>query len=204
MGPAPQDATDPVGPDSWTSIDARCLNGEQQAIVWDETEVQMSQSQGSDQLGATLEDNPEDIEQWEQITWPAMVRPMTCASPPLSFATVQWDAADPGPDFCELETDGGLATELDPYATPLSLHQAEDVCAVQEIKEEEDGFDIKPLKVSQERTGSSPEVRTVCCGHAVLHLFGIVTESVVGYGFLCVNPFLQQPPGALSLLQPRV
>ncbi|XP_051268436.1 PH and SEC7 domain-containing protein 3 isoform X1 [Dicentrarchus labrax] len=150
--------------DSWSPIDHLHINGEQQAIVWGETEVQMNQADGTDQLSLSPKagrDTSEEAEQWEQIIWP--VHPMTCTSPLLSFATVQWDMPDP---TSPLMTDSSLANELDSGSvtrvgtTSPSLHQSQDVNAelfTPEAIEQEDGFDLQLLNSNLEWTGSGSE-----------------------------------------------
>ncbi|XP_073334128.1 uncharacterized protein [Pagrus major] len=165
--------------ESWTSIDHQFYNGEQEAIVWGETELQINQERETDEL---RRDTPEEAEQWEQIIWP--VRPMSCTSPPISFATVQWDMPDPTvqwdmpdptvqwdmPDptakASTLMTDSSVANELDSGSvttldtTSPSLHQSQGVDVnlfTQEVREEEDGFDSQFLNSDQERTGNCSE-----------------------------------------------
>lgn len=161
------DIADPVlqqlRQDPWTSIDPQSINGDQEALVWGETELQISQAYGPDQLSLSpkAEHKPlEEAEQWEQIIWP--VGPITCTSPPLSFATVQWDMPDPSTET----TDSSSANELDseavtnPDATSESLHQPEDINAElfnQEDREEEEEFDSQLLKSDIESTGNKSE-----------------------------------------------
>lgn len=154
--------------DSWTSIDHECINGEQQVDVWGKAGVQINQGHESGQLITSPKeerDTPEEAEQWEQIIW--LVRPMTCASPPLSFATVQWDMPDPTPETSSLMTDSSVATELGSDfmtnidTTSLLLHQFQGVDA-EEVREEEDGSDSQLLNSNLQWTGSDFEVCTVC------------------------------------------
>lgn len=156
--------------DSWTTVDRQYINGEQETIVWDETEIQINQSHGSDQLNLSPKagrESPEEAEQWEQIIWP--VRPMSCTSPPLSFATVQWDMPGPSEETPLLMTDSSLANELDSGGvksldvTSLSLHPSEDVNAelfMLEEREEQDGFHSQYLSSDVEWTGNRFEVCT--------------------------------------------
>lgn len=146
----------PPQQDSWISIDHQYINGEQQAIVWGETEVQINQAHGTDQLPFS-----EEPELWEQIIWP-----VTCTSPHLSFATVQWDMPDPSAGTSALMTDSGLANKLDSGsvtsldATSESLHQSQVVNAelfTLEDREEEDGFHSQCLSSNLEWTGSCSE-----------------------------------------------
>lgn len=158
--------------DSWTSIDHQYINGEQQAVVWGEMEVQINQAHGTDQLSLSPKaerETPEEAEQWEQIIWP--VRPMTCTSAPLSCATVQWDMPDPSEETPSLMTDSSLANELDSGGvtslgtTSPSLHRVQDVDAelfAREDGEEVDGFDSRLLNSDLERTGNGSEVCTAC------------------------------------------
>lgn len=170
--------------DSWTSIDHQYINGELQAIVWGETEVQINQAHGTDQLNVSPEvgrETPEEAEQWEQIIW--QMNPMTCSSAPLSFATVQWDMPDPSTETPSFLTDSSLANELDSGggldATSPLLHQSQDINAelfTREHRGEEDGFDSWLLNSNLEGTGDGAEVCTVCedmqkelwCCHAAI------------------------------------
>ncbi|XP_068562338.1 PH and SEC7 domain-containing protein 4 [Cebidichthys violaceus] len=150
--------------DSWTSIDHRYMNGEEEAVGWGDTEVQINQAHGTDPLSVSLEagrETPEEAEQWEQVVWP-----MNCSSPPLSFATVQWDMPDPSAATPSLVTDGSLAnqpssggvTSLD--STSPSLHQSRGVNAdlfTREGRGEEDEFDRLPLNSNLEWTGNGSE-----------------------------------------------
>lgn len=170
------DATDSVfplpQPDSWTSIDHQYVNGEQQANMWGETEVQINQTQDAVQLRESPkegQDSPEEAEQWEQIIWP--VRPMSCISPPLSFATVQWDMPDLTAEASSLRTDSSTANELDSGAvtsmdfTSPSLYQYQDVNAellTEEIIEEERGIDSQILISDSQKTGIDFEVCANC------------------------------------------
>lgn len=150
--------------DSWTSKDHQCINGEQQAIVWGDTEIQMNQAYGTDQISPPAKAgqvSPEEAKQWEQIIWP--VCPMTCTSPPIAFATVQWDMPDSTPEMSSVMTDSSVANELDSGlvtsvdATSSSLHQSQDVDAelfTQEVGEEEEEFDLQLLNLNLEGTGS--------------------------------------------------
>ncbi|XP_023124094.1 PH and SEC7 domain-containing protein 3 [Amphiprion ocellaris] len=149
--------------DSWTSIDPHSINGDQEALVWGETELQINQAYGPDQLSLSPKAEhkpPEEAEQWEQIIWP--VCPITCTSPPLSFATVQWDMPDPSTETTDSssanELDSEVMTNLD--ATSESLHQPEDINAElvnQEDREEQEEFDSQLLKSDTEYTGNKSE-----------------------------------------------
>lgn len=156
--------------DSWTSVDGQYINGEQEAIVWDKTVIQINQSHGTDQLNLSPKagrDSPEEAEQWEQIIWP--VRPMCCTSPPLSFATVQWDMPGPSEETPSLMTDSCLANELESVGvegldvTSLSLRPSEDVNAellMLEEREEQYAFNSQSLNSHVEWTGNGSEVCT--------------------------------------------
>lgn len=158
--------------DSWTSIDHQYINGEQQANVWGETEVQINQAHETGQLDVPPtegRDTPEEAEQWEQIIWP--VCPMTCTSPPLSFATVQWDMPDLTAETSSLMTDSCAANEPDSGGvtrvdtTSPSLHLFQDVNAelfTQEVREEDDAIDSLLLNSNLQRTGNDSGVCTVC------------------------------------------
>ncbi|TKS84426.1 PH and SEC7 domain-containing protein 3 [Collichthys lucidus] len=150
--------------DSWTPLEHQYINGEQQAIVWGETEVQINQAHETDQLSLSPKagrETPEEAEQWEQIIWP--VHPMTCTSPRLSFATVQWDMPDLSAETFPLMTDSSLAELNSRGGTSLgttspSLHGRQEVneeLLTQEDGEEEDGFDSGLLNSDLEWTGST-------------------------------------------------
>ncbi|AWP15310.1 putative PH and SEC7 domain-containing protein 4-like isoform 2 [Scophthalmus maximus] len=153
--------------DSWTCIDHQYINGEQEAFVLDETEVEINPEHGTDDLNLspdTGRETPEEAEQWEQIIWP--VRPMTCASATLSFATVQWDMPGPFAEKPSLVTDRSLANEL--YsggvtsldAAPPALRQPEDdgsELVMKEEREEPDGFDSQLPNSNVEGIGNGYE-----------------------------------------------
>ncbi|KAG7224078.1 hypothetical protein INR49_015336 [Caranx melampygus] len=153
--------------DSWMSTEHQRINGEQEAIVLSTTGMLINQAHGVDQLSLTLkagQESPEEAEQWEQIIWP--VRPMSCTSPRLSIATVQWDMPGPFTETPSPMTDRTLANELN-YSgvtslgsTSLSLHQSDDDNAeplTPEEREEQDVFDSQPLNSGVEWTGNSSE-----------------------------------------------
>lgn len=100
-------------------------------------------------------EDPEDLEEWEQIMWP--LRPMTCSSPPLSFATVQWDAPDPAAEMSFVLTDGDVDDEVSvgSGSPPLPRHQEE---------ERGDGWtiDLPLFHAVLQRAGSDSEVGWVC------------------------------------------
>ncbi|KAM9841426.1 uncharacterized protein ACBR49_014880 isoform 2-T5 [Aulostomus maculatus] len=122
--------------------DHQCINGEQEAIVW--KEVQMNKEHWPEQLSLPTkgeEETPEDDEQWGQVIWP--VHPMTCTTAPLPFATVQWDMPDTAsetPSVSSANTlDSGSLMSLD--TTSLFLHHPDDVHAelfMQEGRKEQD------------------------------------------------------------------
>ncbi|XP_068190407.1 PH and SEC7 domain-containing protein 1 [Antennarius striatus] len=135
--------------DSWTSI------GQQ---------VETSHRSGDFNLPPQARrDSPEDVQQWGQIIWP--VRHMTSTSPPISFATVQWDMPDPSAEPSPLMTGGNVANELSfGCVTRLGTNSpsAEEISAevfTQEFREEDDGFDSQILDSNLERTGSGSEPR---------------------------------------------
>lgn len=154
--------------DSWMSIEHQRINGEQEAIVLGATGVLINQAHGADQLNRTLkagQESLEEAEQWEQIIWP--VRPMSCTSPRLSIATVQWDMPGPFTETPSPMTDSSLSNELNyggvtsPGTTSLSLHQSDGDDAeplTPEEREEQDAFDSQPLNSGAEWTGNSSEV----------------------------------------------
>ncbi|XP_054468103.1 PH and SEC7 domain-containing protein 3 [Anoplopoma fimbria] len=148
--------------DSWTSIGHQCMNGGEETIVWGDTEVQINQAHGTDQLSLSLEagrESPEEVEQYEQIIWP--VHPMTCSSASLSFATVQWDMPDPSAETPSLMTDSssanepssGVVTSLD--STSSSLHQPQGVNAEFFIRQEEDEL-LRNSNLEWTGNGSEP------------------------------------------------
>ncbi|XP_068431012.1 PH and SEC7 domain-containing protein 4 isoform X2 [Clinocottus analis] len=149
--------------DSWTSMDRQYVNGEEETIVWGDAEVQMNQALRTDQLGLTLEagrETPEEAEQWEQIEWP--LRPMNCTSPPLSFATVQWDMPDPSEAKPSFVTDSSATNEPSSgdCTTSPSLHQSQGVNAnlfIRQGRGEEDEFDSRLLESNLEWTGNGCE-----------------------------------------------
>ncbi|XP_029372424.1 PH and SEC7 domain-containing protein 4 [Echeneis naucrates] len=153
--------------ESLTSKQHQHINGEKDPIVWGETEVQINQAHGTDQVNLTPragEETPDEAEQWEQMPW--SVRPMTCTSPRISCATVQWDMPDPFTETPSFITDKSLANELNyeevtsSENTSLSLHQIEDDHAellIQAEREEQDGFDSELLKSNREWIGNSSE-----------------------------------------------
>lgn len=157
--------------DPWTSTDHQCINGEPQANAWDKAELQLNHAHESGQLIMPPQEErgpPEEAEPWEQIIW--LVHPMTCASPPLSFATVQWDAPDPTPEASSLVTDSSVATELGSNGvttvepTSQSLHQFQDLndeVFMREVREEGDSSDSQLLNSDLQGAGSDSEVCTV-------------------------------------------
>ncbi|XP_041666930.1 PH and SEC7 domain-containing protein 2 [Cheilinus undulatus] len=153
--------------DSWTSIDRQYINGEQEGIVWDETEVLINQEHKTDQLSLSPKAEKhslDEAEPWEQIIWP--VRPMTCTSPLLSFATVQWDMPDSSVETPSLVTHSSLANELDCLnmmsvsTISPSPHPSEDFNEEpfrEEGREEEEKFDSELLNSEIELNGNNVE-----------------------------------------------
>ncbi|XP_013765355.1 PH and SEC7 domain-containing protein 1 isoform X2 [Pundamilia nyererei] len=137
-----------------------------QSINWEEEAAALSdQANLSPKKGC---DASEEAEQWGQMMWP--VCHVNCTSPPLSFATVQWDMPDPAAEQPLLMTDSSSANELDfedvsavtnEGSTSPSLHESqEDVSAElfkAESREEEAGLDPQPLNSEPEWTGSDTE-----------------------------------------------
>lgn len=161
--------------DSWTPLELQHVSGNQPADVWAETEAAMEQVREMCQRGESeteAADSPEETEQWEQIMWP--VRPLSCTSPPLSFATVEWDVPSPHVTGC------GVANQLDARGTSrvdaasLSLHHFQEVdvelLAVEgraededEEEEEEKNWINSPLLDSVlKETANDPEVGAIC------------------------------------------
>lgn len=155
--------------DSWTSLEHQHISGKQGADTWAETEVEINQVHRMGQLSESLtegRDFPEEAEQWEQIIWP--VRPLSCTSPPLSFATVQWDVPAPTAEASSLVTrDSAAANQLDfegvmfVDTTSLSLHQfqgVDDKFLTQEGTAEEDWVDSQLLNSVLQETENDSEV----------------------------------------------
>ncbi|XP_056146707.1 uncharacterized protein LOC130121815 isoform X2 [Lampris incognitus] len=101
--------------ESWTSTEHPDLNGQQEAIAWEEVEIQMTQMQLREQPNLTLKEgqqSPEEAEnQWGAIVWPVCTIARPAAS--LSIAKVQWDMPDPALDMSSSITDKSLADDLD-------------------------------------------------------------------------------------------
>ena len=154
--------------DSSPSSDHQCINGEQETIMEDETEMQIHQTQQADQVCPSLNTDcvtPEETEQWEQNVWE--MRPISCSSPPFSFATVEWDMPDPSAETPQLMTDSISANE--PHSGGVttagsvspSLHRPPDINAElfkQDDKEEHDGLDSWLFLSDSEWTGGDSEV----------------------------------------------
>ncbi|XP_053196198.1 PH and SEC7 domain-containing protein 2 [Scomber japonicus] len=154
--------------DSCTAAEHSYINGEQEAVVWGETEVQINEKHGAEQLHLSPHggrESPEEAEQWEQIIWP--VRPMTSTTAPLSFATVLWDMPGTALETPTLITDSSSANELDSGGvmsldtTSPSLQQSQDINAelfTQEEREEQDEIESWLLLNSDlEFTGNGSE-----------------------------------------------
>lgn len=121
--PSSQDAAEPRR-DSWDSVDDQPADAEREPT--------------------------EDTEEWEQIIWP--LRPMTCTSPPLSSATVQWDVPDPATEMSFFVTDADMDDEVSSGSSSPSLPQD------QEESEEDWRINLQLLNSVLERTGSDSEV----------------------------------------------
>uniref|UniRef100_UPI003AACD816 uncharacterized protein n=1 Tax=Centroberyx gerrardi TaxID=166262 RepID=UPI003AACD816 len=126
--------------DSWSSAGHQHLNGQQEDIVWEETEAQRNETHRTEQLspppkGLQTAEEAENL--WEQI-----VRPVTCTAAPLSCATVQWDVPDPSSETPSPMTDSSLANELDSGgATRLDTSHIDAELFLQEDTEKQDGLD---------------------------------------------------------------
>ncbi|XP_069571353.1 PH and SEC7 domain-containing protein 1-like isoform X2 [Brachyistius frenatus] len=128
--------------DSWTSPDERRINGEQEASVCGETGEQPGRL-----LPRAGSGTREEAEPWEMMIWPT--RPITCASPALACATVQWDMPGLSAETPPLVTVCGSANDLgsagsvgvgavtSPGATSPSPRRSPGVNA--ELSEQEDG-----------------------------------------------------------------
>lgn len=108
----------------------------------------------SDQCAETDREDMEESEEWEQIIWPPC--PMTCTSPLLSFATVQWDVPDPATEMSFVVTDGNMDDEVSAGSGSPALPQD------QEEREEDWRIDLQLLHSVLQRTGSDSEVGWVC------------------------------------------
>eukprot|EP00066_Takifugu_rubripes_P013879 XP_011603145.1 PREDICTED: PH and SEC7 domain-containing protein 2-like isoform X2 [Takifugu rubripes] len=91
----------------------------------------------------------EDTEEWEQIIWP--LRPMTCTSPRLSSAMVQWDVPDPATEMSFFVTDADMDDEVSGGSSSPELPQD------QEESEEDWRIDLQLLNSVLQRTGSDSE-----------------------------------------------
>ncbi|KAK5879041.1 hypothetical protein CesoFtcFv8_024388 [Champsocephalus esox] len=150
--------------DSWTSIDHRHVNGEQESAECGVAEAEIN---GKDQLNLSPTaggEASEEAEEWEQIQW--SMQPMPCSSPPLSFCTVQWDMPDLSAEGPSLMTDSSSANEPDSGAvtsgdtTSPALHPSEGVHAellTQGDRREGDGFNTRLLNSNLEWTGNISE-----------------------------------------------
>lgn len=145
--------------ESRTSSDHLHLNGQQETVVWHETETQINMMHSTERLSPLPKgrlQSPEEAEnQWEQIVLP--VYPMTCTAAPLSFATVQWDMPDLSTEVPSTTTDSCLADELlssggedDVRCSPRPLPSSEDTridFSLQEDTEKQDEVDL-PLPLN--------------------------------------------------------
>uniref|UniRef100_UPI0037E763C8 PH and SEC7 domain-containing protein 2 n=1 Tax=Semicossyphus pulcher TaxID=241346 RepID=UPI0037E763C8 len=162
---SPPDSTEPEA-DSWTPIEHQIINGEQQGIEWDGMEDQINEERTDKLSPKPGRDTPEEAEPWEQIIWP--VHPVTCTSPRLSFATVQWDMPDPSAETPSLVTHGGFANEPDSVSvtsvgsTSPSPHPSEDIndeLFTEEDREEEEGFDSELVNGNESEPCDAAEVQ---------------------------------------------
>ncbi|KAK5852034.1 hypothetical protein PBY51_023539 [Eleginops maclovinus] len=150
---------------SWTSIDHRYVNGEQEIVVWGEAEEEINQTHKTDQLNLSPKEEreaSEEAEEWEHVIWP--MQPMPCNSPPLSFATVQWDMPDLSPERPSLMTDSSSANEPDSGAvtTGDTTSPSEGVNSellTQGDRGEEEEFNSRLLNANVEWTGNISEPR---------------------------------------------
>lgn len=162
--------------DSWTPLELQHVSGKQVADMWVETEAAMEQVREMcqrEESQTEARDSPEETEQWEQIMWP--VRPLSCTSPPLSFATVEWDVPSPHVTGCGVanQLDAGGKSRVD--AASISLHHFQDVddelLAAEgraededEEEEEEKNWINSPLldSVLKETANDPEEVGAIC------------------------------------------
>lgn len=144
LGPSLPDNTDSQQ-DSWTSIDCQYINGDQEASVCGDAEVQMNEA---------------EAEQWEPVTW--SLCPMSCTSPPLSFATVQWDMPDSGEETPLFMTDSSSTNELNSGDVTILEATSPSFRLPQGINTEEDREEQEPdslfLKSEPEETDENSEV----------------------------------------------
>lgn len=98
---------------------------------------------------ADAEREPTDTEEWEQIIWP--LRPITCTSPPLSSATVQWDVPHPATEMSFFVTDADTDDEVSGGSSPAPPQD-------QEESEEDWRIELQLLNSVLQRTGSDSEV----------------------------------------------
>lgn len=98
--------------ESGTSADQRSIDGEKDVVVWGETEVQISLTEKPNDFSFSpvVDGKAEEGEPCEE-TWSP--HPITCSSPPISVATVQWDMPGSCTETPSLMTDSSLASELD-------------------------------------------------------------------------------------------
>lgn len=108
----------------------------------------------NDQRADTERELVEETEEWEQIVWP--LRPMTCTSPLLSFATVQWDVPDPATEMSFVVTDGTMGDEVSTGSSSPALPQD------QEDSEEGWRINMQLLNSVLQTTGYESEVGFVC------------------------------------------
>ncbi|XP_028274234.1 PH and SEC7 domain-containing protein 4 [Parambassis ranga] len=113
--------------DSQTSIDCHYINGDHEAAVLDDTEVQMNEA---------------EAEQWGQVAW--SLCPMSCTSPPLSFATVQWDMPDSGEETPPFMTDSSSTNELNSGDVTILEATSPSFRLLQGVNTEEDREEHEP------------------------------------------------------------
>ncbi|KAM6902097.1 uncharacterized protein FYW49_015729 [Xenentodon cancila] len=165
--PQPDDEESVLHQPCQDSADHKYINGEQECSMLDETEMQTDQTNKADQDRLPSNTDfmmPEEAEEWEQSVWE--MRPVSCTSPPFSFATVEWDMPDPSAETPQLVTDGSLANELLPGgvmslgSVSPSIHRSQDINAElfeQGDEEEQDGPDSWLLISDTEWTGEDSE-----------------------------------------------
>lgn len=113
-----------------------------------------SRASVSDQDSDTERDAAEETEEWEQIIWP--LPPLTCTSPLLSFATVQWDVPDPTAEMSFVVADGNTDGEVSGGSSSPELPRDQG--------EREDGWSIDQQLLNSIllSTGSDSEVGVAC------------------------------------------
>lgn len=151
-----------------TSTDHWYLNGDQEAVLWGNTEVQINQAQRSELFSPKREhETLEETEQWKEIIWP--INTPSCAAAPVFCATVQWDMPDPSTEMPSFMTDNFLTNETACDGTMTHLGTSSCSLNSQDVnteqlftqgeREEQDGLHSWLLSFSEfDCTGNGSEV----------------------------------------------